>query len=186
MKKLLSLAVLILFITSLVASFVEGNVLFKSDVLITKTGYNSGIVVTDQTWFNDIADEYLISIIDTLYTISSGEFQGYYYIAEFDKSFGIEDLINKLEKESYIEYAEPNHEMELFGINTNDAYASTSWGLEKIGMNQVWADQLAFGNGIKVAVLDTGIDLGITPYGIHPDLDDNLWDDGSVESQMLV
>lgn len=64
MKKLLAFAALILFVSSLVASIVEGNVLFQSDVLITKTGYNSGVVVTDQTWFNDIADEYLISTID--------------------------------------------------------------------------------------------------------------------------
>lgn len=179
MKRLLALMALILFVSSLVASFVEGNILFQSDVLITVTGYNSGVVVTDQIWFNDIADEYLISTIDTLYTISSGEFEGYYYIAEFDKSFDIEDLIDDLEKESYIEYAEPNHEMELLGINTNDTYASTSWGLEKIGMNQVWAGQLAYGDSVKVAVLDSGIDLGVTPFGIHPDLINNLWDDSN-------
>jgi len=59
MKKLFALMALILFVSSLVASIVEGNVLFQSDVLITVTGYNSGIVVTDRTWFNDIADEYL-------------------------------------------------------------------------------------------------------------------------------
>ncbi|MCB5247254.1 MAG: S8 family serine peptidase [Candidatus Cloacimonetes bacterium] len=69
--------------------------------------------------------------------------------------------------------------MELLGINTNDTYASTSWGLEKIGMNQVWAGQLAYGDSVKVAVLDSGIDLGVTPYGIHPDLENNLWDDGN-------
>ncbi|MFA6720874.1 MAG: S8 family serine peptidase [Candidatus Cloacimonadaceae bacterium] len=32
---------------------------------------------------------------------------------------------------------------------------------------------------MKVAVLDSGIDLGVTPYGIHPDLENNLWDDGN-------
>ena len=179
MKKLIALMSLVLFISSLLASFVEANVLFQSDVLITKTGYNLGVVVTDRTWFNDIADEYQISTLDTLYAIPSGDFEGYYYIAEFDKSFDIEDLIDDLEKEANIEYAEPNYEMELLGINTNDTYASTSWGLEKIGMNQVWASQIAFGDNIKVAVLDSGIDLGITPYNIHPDLISNLWDDGN-------
>jgi len=100
MKKVLVLMALILFISSLLASYVEGNVLFQSDVLITVTGYNSGVVVTDKIWFNDIADEYLISTLDTLYTIPSGEFEGYYYIAEFDKSSDIEALIDDLEKES--------------------------------------------------------------------------------------
>ena len=60
MKRLLALMALILFVSSLVASFVEGNILFQSDVLITVTGYNSGVVVTDQIWFNEIADEYLV------------------------------------------------------------------------------------------------------------------------------
>jgi len=180
MKKLLALMALILFISSLLASFVEGNILFQSDILITVTGYNSGVVVTDRAWFNDIADEYLISALDTLYTIPTGELAGYYYFAEFDKSLTIEDLIDDLEKEINIVYAEPNHEMQLLGIISNDTpYNSTSWGLERIGMNQVWTNNLAFGNHVKVAVLDTGIDLGIDPYGIHPDLCSNLWDDGN-------
>jgi len=46
-----------------------------------------------------------------------------------------------------------------------------------VGMNQVWARQLAYGDSVKVAVLDSGIDLGISPYGIHPDLENNLWGD---------
>jgi len=179
MKKLLVLTALIVMIGSMLAGFVEGNVLFKSDVLITVTGYNSGVVLTDKSWFNVIADEYQISMLDTLFTIPSGDYEGYYYLAEFDKSFDIDDLIDDLEKETSIEYAEPNHEMELYGINTNDTYASTSWGLEKIGMNQVWDRELAFGGDVIVAVLDSGIDLGIRPYGIHPDLEFNLWDDGN-------
>ena len=47
MKKLIAFTALIYFICSLSASFVEGNVLFQSDVFITVTGYNSGVVVTD-------------------------------------------------------------------------------------------------------------------------------------------
>lgn len=179
MKKLLALTALMFIFCSLLASFVEGNVLFKSDVLISVTGYSSGVVVTDKSWFNVIANDYQVSSLDTLFTVPTGDFQGYYYVAEFDKSYEIEDLIDDLEKENNIFYAEPDHEGDLFQINTNDTYASTSWGLEKIGMNQVWADRLAFGGNVKVAVLDTGIDLGITPYGIHPDLVDNLWDDGN-------
>lgn len=48
MKKLIALMSLVLFISGLLASFVEANVLFLSDVLITKTGYNLGVVVTDR------------------------------------------------------------------------------------------------------------------------------------------
>ena len=50
------------------------------------------------------------------------------------------------------------------------------WGVKRIGANQVWdknsdllIDQGAnAGGGVKVAVLDTGIDL------VHPDLKDNV------------
>ncbi|MDZ4121507.1 MAG: S8 family serine peptidase, partial [Candidatus Cloacimonadaceae bacterium] len=179
MKKVLALMALVLFISSMLANGVEGNVLFKGDVLITVTGYSSGVVVTDKNWFNAIADEYQIGVLDTLFTIPSGDYEGFYYLAEFEKAFELEDIIEDLVKESSVEYAEPNHIMELLGINTNDTYASTSWGLEMIGMNQVWANQLAYGGRVKVAVLDSGIDLGLNPYGIHPDLQDNLWDDSN-------
>jgi subtilisin family serine protease len=179
MKKLIVFLALIILINCLWAGFVEGNVLFKCDGLMTITGYNSGVVVTDKTWFNDIADEYLISEVDTLFSVPTGDYAGYYYISVYDTSYSIEDVIDDLEKEQDVEYAEPNHEMEFLGIDTNDDYHATSWGLDKIGMNQVWADHLAYGDNVMVAVLDTGIDLGISPYGIHPDLMDNLWDDGN-------
>ena len=179
MKKIIVFIILIIVISSLSANFVEGNILFKSDLSIDVTGNNSGVVITDRTWFNTIASTYQISKLDTLFTIETGDFDGSYYLAEFNKIYDIEDVIFDLEKESYIEYAEPDHELELFGINTNDSYNSTSWGLEKIGMNQVWSNQIAYGGNVTVAVLDSGIDLGINQYGVHPDLVSNLWDDGN-------
>ncbi len=178
MKKIIVFITLIIVISTLSANFVEGNILFKSDVLINVTGNNSGVVITDRTWFNTIASNYQISKMDTLFTIQTGDYEGAYYLAEFNKMYDIEDVIFNLEKESNIEYAEPDHELELFGINTDDSYNSTSLGLEKIGMNQVWSNQIAYGGNVKVAVLDSGIDLGINDYGIHPDLESNLWDDG--------
>lgn len=84
MKKVLALMALVMIISNMLAYGVEGNVLFKSDVLITVTGYSSGVVVTDKSWFNDIADEYQIGVLDTLFTIPSGDYEGFYYLAEFD------------------------------------------------------------------------------------------------------
>ncbi len=165
--------------STLSANFVEGNILFKSDISINVTGSNSGVVITDRTWFNTIASNYQISKLDTLFTIQTGDYEGAYYLAEFNKMYDIEDVIFNLEKEINIEYAEPDNKLELFGINTDDSYNSTSWGLEKIGMNQVWSNQIAYGGNVTVAVLDSGIDLGIGQYGNHPDLESNLWDDGN-------
>jgi len=100
MNKLIAFTALMFFVGSLLAGFVEGNVLFKSDVLITVTGHNSGVVVTDKSWFNVIANDYQISSLDTLFTVPTGDYQGYYYITEFDKSYDLEDVIDDLEKEN--------------------------------------------------------------------------------------
>jgi len=47
-----------------------------------------------------------------------------------------------------------------------------TWGLEKIGAPQVW-DMGITGSGVRVAVLDTGVDI------THPDLDGKMWTDDS-------
>ncbi|MEG4519201.1 MULTISPECIES: S8 family serine peptidase [unclassified Microcoleus] len=46
--------------------------------------------------------------------------------------------------------------------------SENNWGLDAINAPEVW-DQNITGNGIVVAVIDTGVDYN------HPDLDDNIW-----------
>lgn len=48
--------------------------------------------------------------------------------------------------------------------------ASYTWGLEKIGVPEVWAMDIT-GSGVRVAVLDTGVDM------THPDLAGRMWTD---------
>jgi subtilisin family serine protease len=48
--------------------------------------------------------------------------------------------------------------------------ASYTWGLEKIGIPQVWGMNIT-GSGVRVAVLDTGVDI------THPDLTGKMWTD---------
>lgn len=48
------------------------------------------------------------------------------------------------------------------------AIAETKWGVSRIEAAIVWANEGNQGAGIKVAILDSGIDLG------HPDLDSNV------------
>ncbi len=50
------------------------------------------------------SNDYQISSLDTLFTVPTGDYQGYYYITEFDKSYDLEDVVDDLEKESKIEY----------------------------------------------------------------------------------
>lgn len=81
MKKIIVFITLIIVMSTLSANFVEGNTLFKSDVLINVIGNNSGVVITDRAWFNTIASTYQISKLDTLFTIETGDFDGLYYLA---------------------------------------------------------------------------------------------------------
>jgi subtilisin family serine protease len=46
--------------------------------------------------------------------------------------------------------------------------SENNWGLDAINAPEVWNQNIT-GNGIVVAVLDTGVDY------THPDLDDNIW-----------
>ncbi len=49
--------------------------------------------------------------------------------------------------------------------------ADYTWGLEKIGVPRVWDTMGVTGSGVRVAVLDTGVDID------HPDLAGKMWTD---------
>lgn len=75
-------------------------------------------------------------------------------------------VIEALKKHSLVEYAEPNFTATKFVV-TNDSLLSNQWGLFTIqaaGSAQTAWDLTTGSNGIKVAILDTGIDES------HPDL----------------
>ncbi len=49
-----------------------------------------------------------------------------------------------------------------------------TWGLDRIGAPEVWAMGIT-GSGVRVAVMDTGVDLG------HPDLTGRMWTDDEAD-----
>jgi hypothetical protein len=57
--------------------------------------------------------------------------------------------------------------VQIQGVGTNDPRADKNWALEYVGAPEAW--KTSTGEGIVVAVLDTGVDIG------HVDLDDNIW-----------
>lgn len=85
-------------------------------------------------------------------------------------------IVNELQNNKDIEFAEPNF-IRLIAPNTSDPYFNTQWALKNQGYNggTVGADMkvenawnYVTGNNIKVAIIDTGVDL------THPDLQGNL------------
>lgn len=76
-----------------------------------------------------------------------------------------------LEHDPRLAFVAPN--TKRFAASTtnepNDPLRPELWGMDKIGMPEVWARQVGSQNGPIIAVLDTGCDTS------HPDLRDNLW-----------
>lgn len=85
-------------------------------------------------------------------------------------------LIEDLKTLPEVESAEPNYIVELFTV-PNDSYYATSgawgqkyrdlWGLQNIQAEPAW--EVSQGEGVTVAVIDTGIDL------THEDIVQNVW-----------
>lgn len=60
-----------------------------------------------------------------------------------------------------------NFDVQLQGAETNDPDAHKNWAPGRIGTSEAW--KVSTGEGIVVAVVDTGVDVG------HVELDDNIW-----------
>ena len=92
------------------------------------------------------------------------------YIVTFrnKKSDDLLNLIEELNKNKMIDYAEPNYECTL--ESTPDEYTKSTWydhyNMDKISAEKAW--DIASGNTVYVGILDTGIDAS------HPDLKENV------------
>lgn len=96
-----------------------------------------------------------------------------------DPSRSRDDVLNELNAESLVIYAEPNYEIEADSVPNDPRYPDL-WALDNtgqydgaiagvdIGMESVW-DSLTTPDPVVVAVLDSGIDYE------HEDLADNMW-----------
>lgn len=92
-------------------------------------------------------------------------------------TFQLFELVNKLQSNKKVEFVEPNF-IRLIKPFTSDPYYNYQWAINNQGylggavdadmdVDEAWTFD-ATGQGIKVAVIDTGVDLN------HPDLMNNL------------
>jgi len=98
------------------------------------------------------------------------------YLVELEEQADIFEACEKYHNDPEVEYAQPNYTMKLNFTPTDPFYNSSNswgqgyddlWGLKSMNMEQAW--DVSIGDGIVVAVVDTGLDLG------HPDIVDNIW-----------
>ena len=75
-----------------------------------------------------------------------------FYIAES------EEQLDELISSGLVEYYEPNYKASLMG-EVNDPYFSQQWNLMDIGAHEAW-NYGAFGAGVRVAIIDSGINAG--------------------------
>ncbi|MEK7147940.1 MAG: S8 family serine peptidase [Patescibacteria group bacterium] len=94
-------------------------------------------------------------------------------IIEVPEDTPIEEVIEAIEDNPAVEYAEPNFTRKLFDLGINDPQANLLWGHEIIDLGDAWR-QLSTGlEDITVAVIDTGV------LYTHPDLNASMWDSSS-------
>jgi subtilisin family serine protease len=99
------------------------------------------------------------------------------YLVKFEtlNTFDLFDLVKNLQKNNEVEFVEPNF-TRLLKPHTNDPFFSQQWAINNNGL--LWSSDAdmdvddawihSTGSGIKVAIIDEGVDL------THPDLINNL------------
>ncbi|AZQ65637.1 hypothetical protein EI427_25725 (plasmid) [Flammeovirga pectinis] len=114
---------------------------------------------------------------DISYSFIRNEYDENLYLVKLNyETFKMVNLIDQLKDDNKIEFIEPNFLREI-KTHSNDPFFSSQWSIKNQGYlnGRVGADMdveaawnYATGTGIKVAIIDTGVDLN------HPDLQTNL------------
>jgi len=139
----------------------------------------------------DIADE---EIFEAAYKQMSSEEKALHrsYKITLSEGMNVEEAVGKMQGNPGVKYAEPNYIMTAF-VAPNDTFYSSQgawgqdyedlWNLHKIRCEEAWdsfsedgsAGYETAGEGIVVAVIDTGVDY------THPELQNNIWlNDGEI------
>lgn len=137
-------------------SVVPGEVIVK----LKSSGLGRGFFVSSRdskVKVQKIAEKYSLKQKSQINLLGQVVFQ-----SKFKKRSEILKLISELNRDPDVEYAEPNYKIYASG-------EKVPWGISEIKAPQAWVQNGVSGQGVVVAVVDTGVDYN------HPDLDENIW-----------
>jgi subtilisin family serine protease len=145
----------------------EGSMLGLTDEFVVKLKES-----TSYEQFQNLLSQYTCSIV------KENQFTKNQFLLSVPKTaaYNSLELSNLFYETGLFEFSEPNFVM-LNAFQSNDTYFNQQWGLKNTGQNggttnidikveDAWT--ITQGNGMNVAVIDQGVDLG------HPDLINNL------------
>lgn len=111
-------------------------------------------------------ENYIVKLCPDAVTLFSAEEQGNYL--GFDMYLVSQAEAQELMAAGLVEFAEPDGDVELCGVPTDDKYAN-QWHLQGnygLDLNSLWQNGMSYtGKGIKIGIVDSGVNLD------HEDLD---------------
>ena len=113
---------------------------------------------------------------------------GFYVQKIHSDKLSTKELINELNKDENVLYAEPNYKVQIESI-TDDTYSDFQWTLDNkkqnngtegadINPEKVWSATKPSTNEAVIAIIDTGVDY------THEDLKDRVWNNPYKSSQL--
>ena len=150
-------------------SVAPGRLIIKVSQAFQTIGTRSdGIIETDQTWFNNLAVQYQIDVLQQMYVGNTREYQHNKYLICFPDSLDLESVVSSFEMQSAVQDVRYDFYVHLC---TDDPFNSYQWNMQRINANTSYytlASSIQAPQAVRIAVVDTGIDYN------HPDLTNNI------------